>query len=327
MRPRARATASRPPRTRPRGQGQRGHEGEPPDERVRAIEGEEPERGTREGPVTPRPARSARDTREEAERHQERVERRLEEDRLVEDDRPRDGQERGRHERRRPAEPGARRRVEEPHRERAEDDLQDLGGDERPAEGERHSEEVDVERCDEEGLAARWSRAGGRRPPPPDGRDPRRRRCRAGRPAAAGGARGAATPSRRGRRAPGSEGEQSSPRPAGCAAAGAVGVERRPDAFRASLANPGPPPDGPERGRYLARRGAGVAEQGRLLICCRGLKPLPGVRIPPSPPTARLGRPSNAQPPGTLPGNVSLARERTLYVLLILYLSGLRAPI
>ena len=37
-------------------------------------------------------------------------------------------------------------------------------------------------------------------------------------------------------------------------------------------------------GRRLPRRGAGVAEQGRLLICCTGIKPVPGVRIPPSPP-------------------------------------------
>jgi hypothetical protein len=74
----------------------------------------------------------------------------------VKHDRPGDREERRRGERSGPAEPGARRGLEETDGRRAEQDLQDLGDGQRTSrKREDQAEEVHVQRGEEEGLAAR----------------------------------------------------------------------------------------------------------------------------------------------------------------------------
>ena len=138
----------------PAGERQGGREAEAPEKRVRPVESEEPQRRSREGPVAPSGRFQGPRHGAQAERHQEWVERRLEKDRLVKDDGAREREEAGRGERRLSAEPGPGGDVEQPHRGRAEEDLEDLDRDERAAgQSQRRGEEVDVQGSEEEGLA------------------------------------------------------------------------------------------------------------------------------------------------------------------------------
>ena len=113
-----------------------GGEDEPHASAFGRLSAKSPERRPGERPVAPAVGPERPRDGEEGERDQEGVERRLEQDRLVEDHRARERQERGPRERRRPAEPRARGGVEQPDRSRAGEDLQDLRGDQRAA-GER----------------------------------------------------------------------------------------------------------------------------------------------------------------------------------------------
>ena len=277
------ASASEPP-----GDRQGGREAQAPEERVRAVEGEEPERGPREDPVAPPAGRSARDTakRPSATRNGS----------SAAWSRIASWKTTGPVSARSAAATSAAGRPSQgraaawssPTAAVPRRTCRTLAATSEPPESARAGR--GSRRTVGRGRRARprWRRAGAGRRRPPAARRRRTRRCRAARLAAAAGDRGAATRPRPGRRGP-RRGRRASPAVTpGVAASSASGAA---GGFRASLANPGPPPEVPG-GRCLARRGAGVAEQGRLLICCRGLKPLPGVRIPPSPPAAVPRAPS-----------------------------------
>ena len=147
----ARGGAARGTVPRARGEGQRDERGVR--ESVRPVEREEAERGAA---GEKRPARGpVVGPRHEVEgrRREEGVERRLQDQDLVEGEDAREQRERRREARGARVEPPARRQVDERDGRRSEADLDDAGEEERVADGEHRREEIDVEGRDEERLA------------------------------------------------------------------------------------------------------------------------------------------------------------------------------